>query len=155
LLVHFGVFDLLAAAWRTAGVPVEKQFDCPVRSTALTEFWGRRWNRMFSDFARAVIFRPLARRWGAVAATLFVFVVSGIAHELVITVPAGGSYGGPFAYFMIQGALVLLESRPALRRVLRTRPVFGWCWTMAALLLPVPLLFPAPFIDDVVLPFFA
>jgi hypothetical protein len=38
---------------------------------------------------------------------------------------------------------------------LRRRPFLGWCWTASALLLPVPLLFPAPFLDNVVLPFFA
>lgn len=155
LLFHFGVFDLLAAAWRVAGVPAEKLFDCPVCATSLAQFWGRRWNHVFSDFARAVLFRPLARRAGVVLATLAVFVLSGVAHELVITVPAGAGYGGPLLYFVIQGVLVVAESRPALGKLLRDKPLFGWCWTAAALLVPLPLLFPPAFLDDVVLPFFA
>src|SRR5262249_50220877 len=134
LLIHFSVFDLLAAAWRAAGIPAEKLFDCPVRAASLAEFWGRRWDRVFSDFARAVMFRPLARRAGVLPATLAVFALSGVAHELVITVPAGAGYGGPLLYFLIQGALVVAESRPALGKVLRDNPMIGWCWTAAALL---------------------
>jgi hypothetical protein len=155
LLFHFGLFDLLTAAWRSADVPAEKLFDCPVRSTSLAEFWGRRWNRVFSDFARDLVFRPLARRFGAIAATMAVFILSGVAHEVVITVPAAAGYGGPLLYFIIQGALVIAETRSPVRRLLRGRPVLGWCWTASVLLLPVPLLFPAPFLDNVVLPFFS
>jgi D-alanyl-lipoteichoic acid acyltransferase DltB (MBOAT superfamily) len=155
LLFHFGLFDLLTALWRTAGVPAEKLFDCPIRSTSLAEFWGGRWNRVFSDFARDLVFRPLARRLGVIAATMAVFVLSGVAHEVVITVPAGAGYGGPLLYFVIQGALVIAETRTLLRRLLRRGAFVGWCWTASALLLPVPLLFPAPFLDNVILPFFA
>lgn len=152
-LIHFGAADLLAAFWRRNGVPAEKLFACPARATSLADFWGNRWNRVFSTFARDHLFRPLARRRGAVAATLAVFAFSGLVHELVISVPAGAGYGGPMLYFLIQGCLLLLESTGPVRRVLRRLPVVGWAWTAAVVLLPVPLLFHGAFLERVVLPF--
>ena len=97
LLVHFGLCDVLAAAWRRRGVAVERLFDRPSASRTLAEFWGRRWNRAFSTVARERVFRPLARRWGPAAASLGTFAFSGLVHELLLSVPAGGGYGGPTA----------------------------------------------------------
>ncbi len=153
LILHFGVFDLLAAGWLYAGVPVEKVFRNPLRSTSLAEFWGSRWNRAFSDFARELIFRPLARPIGSGLASLAVFAFSGLMHELVTSVPAGAGYGGPTLYFLIQFALAQVEDRGRLRRFLSRRPVLGWLWTTLAVLGPVPLLMHGPFLADVVMPF--
>jgi len=153
-LVQLGSFDLVTASWRAAGVPAEKLFDFPARSRSLAEFWGRRWNRIFSDFARSALFRPLARHVGTAAATLAVFLLSGVAHELLFTIPAGAGYGGPTLYFVIQGLLILVENRPPCWGWLRRHPVPAWSLTMLALLLPLPLLFSEAFVTDVVLPFF-
>jgi len=154
-VVHFGLFDLLAAAWRRRGVPVEKLFVCPLAARSLADFWGKRWNRAFSGFARDLIFHALARRLGTTAATLAVFIFSGLAHELVISVPAGGGYGGPMLYFLIQGLLVLVENGRAFRRAMRERALLAWVWTAAGILGPIPLLFHPPFLRNVVLPFLA
>jgi alginate O-acetyltransferase complex protein AlgI len=155
LVAHFGLFDLVAAAWRAAGVPAERLFETPVGATSLADFWGNRWNRAFSGFARELILRPLARRVGPRAAGLAVFLVSGLVHELVITVPAGGGYGGPTLYFLIQGLLARAEAAGPIRSVLRRRPALGRLWTLLAVLGPAPLLFPPPFLHNVVLPFLA
>jgi hypothetical protein len=48
------------------------------------------------------------------AASLAVFLISGLLHELVITLPAGGGYGGLTWYFLIQGLLTQVENLPAL-----------------------------------------
>jgi hypothetical protein len=42
LVLHFGVFNLLAGAWRLAGVDCRPLFLAPLESTSLAEFWGRR-----------------------------------------------------------------------------------------------------------------
>jgi hypothetical protein len=154
-VVHFGVFDLLAAAWRRAGVPVEKLFVCPVAARSLADFWGNRWNRAFSAFARDLLFVPAARHVGAAGATLIVFGFSGVIHELVISLPAGGGYGGPLLYFLIQGLLLLAENSPVLRARLRHRSQYARLWTAAAVLGPMPFLFHPPFLHRVVLPFVA
>ncbi len=153
LMLHFGVFDLLAAGWRYLGVPVAKVFDNPLRSTSLAEFWGNRWNRAFSDFARDLIYLPLARRLGAGVAGLVVFLFSGLMHELVISVPAGAGYGGPTLYFVGQALLLRLEHFRPVRGFIRGRPVLGWLWTALAVLGPVPLLLHSAFLHDVVVPF--
>lgn len=153
LLLHFGLLQLAAGGWRLLGVPVDKIFDAPARATSLADFWGNRWNRAFSDFARALVLRPLARRVGVRLAGLAVFLVSGLLHELVITVPAGGGYGGPTLYFLLQGLLAQSEGLGPLRRTFRRLPALGWSWTALSVLIPVPLLFPMPFLVRVVLPF--
>src|SRR5205807_918310 len=43
LVLHFGIFELLAAAWRCAGISVKPVMRAPIRATSLREFWGRGW----------------------------------------------------------------------------------------------------------------
>ena len=62
LVVHFGVFNVLAGAWRRAGVDCRPLFAPPLRSTSLGEFWGRRWNLAFSQMTALAIYQPLLRR---------------------------------------------------------------------------------------------
>lgn len=153
LFAHFGAFDVLAAFWYARGVPVTPIFQKPLRSASLTEFWGQRWNRAFSDLSRDLLYHPLSRRLGARGALFAVFAFSALAHELAISFPARAGYGLPSAYFLLHGLLVLAEGSRSGRWLLRRRPVLGRIWTTIALLVPAPLLFHAPFLERVVLPF--
>jgi alginate O-acetyltransferase complex protein AlgI len=153
LCLHFGLFDLLAAFWRSVGIPVEKLFSNPWRSASLTDFWSNRWNRSFSGFARDFLFWPLARRWGARWATLAVFMFSGLVHELMISFPARGGYGGPFLYFLLNGLAVGAESSPPWRKLAGHLPRLGRLSALTAVVAPLPLLFHEPFQIRVVLPF--
>jgi len=153
LFVHFGMFDLLAAIWRIRGIPVEKLFSNPWRSVSLSDFWSNRWNRSFSQFSGSLVFRPLARRWGIRWASLAVFIFSGFLHEMMISVPARGGYGGPLAYFILNGLGICIETRSDWRKLTRRWPVLGRVWAMALVLVPLPLLFHYPFQDQVVIPF--
>ncbi len=153
LCVHFGFFDLLTAFWRSRGVPVEKLFSNPWRSASVTDFWSNRWNRSFSEFARDLLFWPLARRWGSRLASLAVFGFSGLIHELMISVPARGGYGGPFLYFLINGVAVLIEGLCGWRRWTRRLPMLGRVWALTVVIGPLPLLFHSPFQAEVVIPF--
>ena len=94
---------VLAGFWRLRGVPVLRLFDNPVAARSLGEFWGRRWNLAFSDVARERIFRPVAGRWGAGWGILATFAFSGLLHDLLISVPAGGGYGNTTLYFLLEG----------------------------------------------------
>lgn len=145
-LLHFGGFRLVAAGFRQWGVEARPIMDFPLIASSLSDFWGNRWNRGFNVPARRYLLLPLFRRWGAVAATMTVFAVSGLLHELVISVPAGDGYGLPLAYFLIQGAGVLGERR------LRS-PLVKRFFALAVVLLPIGLLFHSPFIHNVMLPF--
>lgn len=154
LLVLLAAFDALALAYRACGVGVEKLWDCPAAATSLADFWGRRWNRIFSGMFREVLFLPLARRAGVGAASFAVFLYSGVLHEYN-SVASESGYGLPTLYFLIQFAGAWLEHRRAFRRVLHRRPWLGRLWTAAVVLGPVTLLFHEGFGERVLVPILA
>lgn len=139
-------FDVWALIFRLLGFGVDKVFDNPVVATSLRDFWGRRWNRIMSGMLRDLLFTPLARRVGVVAATAAVFLYSGVLHEFV-SVLAGSGYGGPTLYFLIQGAGFLLEGTRFGRRWL-----VGRCWTALVVVGPVALVAPPAFLYNVIVP---
>lgn len=154
-VVHFGVLHALSWGWRRAGVDAPPIMRAPILADSLAAFWGGRWNAAFADAARRLVLRPLARRWGVNAAGAAVFLISGLVHELVISVPARGGWGGPTVYFLLQGAgLAVEKSRVGKRAGLGAGPR-GWLWTLGFTAAPLPLLFHAPFAHRVIVPFFA
>jgi hypothetical protein len=153
LVLHFGLFHLLSCLWRTFGVNAAPIMNCPVAARSLAEFWGRRWNLAFRDLSHRFLFRPLARQMPPAVALLAGFVVSGLVHDLVISVPAQGGWGGPTLYFTFQGVAILLERSIAGRRWGLGHGRRGWCFTAAVVILPSPLLFHPPFLVRVINPF--
>lgn len=153
LILHFGLFGLLAYAWNRAGRPVRPIMKAPLAATSIADFWGNRWNLAFRDYAHQTIFSPLTRRFNAVAGTLLGFLFSGVVHDLAISVPARGGYGLPTIYFLLQGVGVMTE-RWVNKHVVRIRGnLLGWVWSVTWILLPAPLLlFHPPFMRQVVLP---
>src|SRR5438552_9098442 len=143
--LHFGLFHLLAIGWRAAGLDAEPIMEAPLRSKSVREFWGRRWNGAFNRLALDFVFRPLARRQGIRIATLAAFLVSGLIHELVISLPAAGGYSLPTAYFLLQGIGILTErALPQIR---------GQIFTIVITAAPAFWLFHPPFVRNVILPF--
>jgi alginate O-acetyltransferase complex protein AlgI len=124
----------------------------PLRSSSLAEFWGRRWNTAFHELATRFTFRPLQPTVGRTAATLLVFLVSGLIHELVISVPAHGGYGLPTGYFVLQGLGVAGERTRVGRRLGLGRGWRGWSFTVLFTAGPAYWLFPPPFVRHVMLP---
>jgi hypothetical protein len=150
LLWHTGLATLLAAAWWYAGHDVQPICQAPWRAESLTDFWNRRWNQAWRDAAQALIIMPMARfsvgwpNWlRRVLPTSLVLLSSALVHELLISLPAGGGYGGPSAYFALQGCGLLMDHAglPAAR-------LRAWCFV----LLPLPLLVHTPFLQNVILP---
>src|SRR6266568_3110396 len=109
LFLHFGVFQLLSCGWRRAGIQARPFMNKPLGSESLAEFWGRRWNTAFRDLTHRFLFRPLTRRLGVPAGVAVGFLFSGLVHDLVISWPAGGGWGGPTSFFAIQGVGILVE----------------------------------------------
>ena len=149
LLVHFGVLHFAAVFWRRVGMNVKPIMKNPAGATSVADFWGRRWNLAFRDVAHLFIFRPVARRWGNKAALWTSFAVSGLVHELVISVPAGVGFGLPTGYFLLQALGIILEKQLKSRTLLRR-----WLLTHAFTALPAFYLFHPPFVERVMLPFF-
>jgi len=151
-LLHFGTFHLLSLGWRRVGVNAVPLMRNPLRATSLGELWGRRWNTAFHELAARFTFTPLRQRIGVGAATLATFVASGLIHELVISVPAGGGYGLPTGYFVLQGLGIAGERTTLGRRLGLGSGVRGWLYTVLVAAGPVVMLFPPVFVKRVILP---
>lgn len=151
LLVHFALFDLLAATWRWFGANTRKLFRRPIVATSLTEFWGRRWNLAFSEMTAIAVFRPLKGVVGSGPASVVAFLFSGLLHELAISVPVRSGYGWPLLYFVLHAVAMQIEAT-RFGEVLRERPAVGRLWTWAWMVVPLPLLFHRAFVEGVLLP---
>jgi hypothetical protein len=151
-VLHFGLFHLLSLGWRRAGIEAPPIMHSPACATSLTDFWSRRWNRAFRDVAHAYVFHPLRRRLGPVGATLSVFVVSGLVHDVVISLPAGAGWGLPTLYFVIHGMALLFERSPVGRRIGLGRGLRGRVFCAVVTIAPLFLLFHRPFVERVALP---
>lgn len=148
MMFHFGTFHLLALLWRRTGYDAQPTMNWPIMARTLAEFWGKRWNLAFNHLATVYCFRPLTRRLDPKTALILTFLLSGLVHELVITLPARGGYGLPTLYFIIQGIGIALQRTP----YLRLHPRLNYALTAFALVAPLPLLFPPAFIEQVVIP---
>ena len=155
LVLHFGIFHLLSCAWRRAGVEAKPLMDWPLAATSLADFWGRRWNTAFRDLTHRFLFRPFVRWFGPRWAVAAGFLFSGVVHEAVISLPAGGGYGGPTVFFAIQGLALLFERSRVGRRIGLGRGVRGRLFTGVVLLAPAVALFHPPFVLGIVVPFLA
>jgi hypothetical protein len=151
LVLHFGLCNLMAGAWRARGLPTDALFRAPLRSQSLGEFWARRWNLAFSEMTSIAVYRPLSRGLGRGPAIFAGFLASGLLHEMAISLPVRAGFGWPMLYFALHGGLVLVE------RALTAKghPLGGWAgraWTVLWLVAPLPLLFHRWFLEGVLWP---
>jgi hypothetical protein len=152
-LLHFGSFHLLALFWQRNGVNAAPIMSSPILSKTLSEFWGKRWNLGFRQLAHEFVFRPLQKHTGASVAGLLVFVVSGLIHDLVISVPARGGYGLPTGYFIVQGLGVMFERSAFARGIGLQTKLPGRIFTVLVTAAPAFWLFHPPFVNRVIIPF--
>ncbi|MGD9721975.1 MAG: MBOAT family protein [Pirellulales bacterium] len=150
--IHFGVFHLLSCAWCAVGIEARPLMHWPLAAASLADFWGRRWNTAFRDLVYRFAFRPLHRRLSVGWATMITFLASGLIHDLVISVPAGGGFGLPTLYFGLHGAALLAERDRATSHAGRAYPWLGRSTAAFVCIAPAALLFHRPFIEGVVLP---
>ncbi len=154
LVLHFGFFHLQSIWLRHHGFHAQPIMDRPLSSRNLGEFWGRRWNRAFTEPAFRLICRPMTRRFGPTTGILATFLISGLLHELAITIPSEAGHGGPTGYFLIQGLGLLMERTSTARSLGLGVGIRGrlYAWLVAGL--PLPLLLPNSFVENVALPLF-
>lgn len=151
-LLHFGTFHLAALFWRSRGRDVKPIMNAPVLATSVAEFWSRRWNLAFRDYASPFLFVPLMRKTNPSVAVLVGYAFSGLVHELAISVPARAGYGLPTLYFVIQGGAMLLERVVEKRSFRITSGIRGWVWTAMVTVPAAFILFHPPFVRSIVLP---
>ena len=153
MVLHFGSIHLLSCLWRAAGIDARPLMDWPIATTSVSDFWGRRWNTAFRDLAHQFFFRPVVRRWGGAWALAASFLFSGLVHDLVISLPAGGGYGWPTLYFLGQGTAVFVE-RSRIGKALGLASGWrGWLFAAVVILAPAWWLFHPPFVREVIVPF--
>lgn len=152
LTLHFGAFHLLALAWQRAGVPVQPLMRAPLLATSLGDFWGARWNTGFHALAHQFVFRPLICHLGGRGSVLAAFLISGLVHELVITIPAQGGYGLPTIYFATQGLGLLLERSAVGKKIGLAHGLRGRAFALLVAGAPAFWLFPPAFVQQIILP---
>ena len=80
-----GYSDMAIAAALLLGIRIPKNFDNPLRSLSITEFW-RRWHISLSNFITAYLYTPIVKSFGRVtiftsmAATMIAMTVAGLWH---------------------------------------------------------------------------
>jgi Membrane bound O-acyl transferase family len=155
LVLHFGIFHMLSLCWRQNGVNASPIMRAPIMASSLSDFWGRRWNAAFRDLAHAYVFRPLVGCMGVAAATMAAFLVSGLVHDLVISLPARGGYGLPTLYFALQGLGLLAERSRLGKHIGLGRGLVGWLFCMIVTAAPLCLLVHPPFVERIAIPMLA
>lgn len=145
LILHFGILRINTGILRVAGYPVPVLFRQPLRSVSLREFWGRRWNIPFVEMISAVTYKPLRSIIPAQGALLVAFMFSGVLHELAISVSVIDCIGLPMLYFVFQGVAMVVEDRMFIKPP-------GKLWVLFWLLVPLPLLFHASFMQRIIWP---
>lgn len=153
LVLHFGIFELLALTFQAMNVDAQPLMNKPLLARSVAEFWNKRWNVAFNQLAHQFVFRRIVGRVGISAAILLTFACSGIVHDLVISIPARGGYGLPTAYFVFQGVAVLLERSRLGERIGLQHGFRGRAFTILATAGPAFWLFHPMFVRNVMLPF--
>ncbi|KAL9237048.1 hypothetical protein vseg_011638 [Gypsophila vaccaria] len=93
--IYFALEIILACVAKAAncflGFELEPQFNEPLLSTSLQDFWGRRWNLMVTSILRPTVYLPtsklctkfVGRETAKLVAVMATFVVSAMYHELI------------------------------------------------------------------------
>jgi alginate O-acetyltransferase complex protein AlgI len=80
-------------------------------------------------------------------------VFSGLAHELVISLPAAAGYGLPTGYFLLQWLGLIVEKSSYGRRLGLNRAWTGRLFAALIVVGPIGILFHVPFVNRVIVPF--
>lgn len=139
---HFGALRILKGILRRAGYPVRTLFPNVLTATSLGDFWSYKWNIGYSQMMQRTVGRPITNISNPSLGLFAIFVVSGLLHELAITLPVQAGYGLPTLYFTGHGLLTLLERK-------WNHPI-GKLPTLLIVALPIGILFPEPFQTQII-----
>ena len=121
-----------------AGIQVPPFQRAPILARSVSDFWSRRWNRVVSAWLNELVYRPIAREHSIAAAAIAAFTVSGLLHGWLFA-PLGIAAAAMAAlFFVIQGLAMMAERRLHVRR---WPEAAARAWTVAVILVPLPLLY--------------
>jgi len=121
-----------------AGIRVPPFQRHPILARSVSDFWSRRWNRVVSGWLNEIVYRPMARDHSIAAAALAAFIVSGLLHGWLFA-PLGLAAAAMAAlFFVIQGLAMMAERHLHVRR---WPEAAARAWTVAIILVPLPLLY--------------
>ncbi|KAI7904044.1 uncharacterized protein BX663DRAFT_432409 [Cokeromyces recurvatus] len=86
-------------------------FNHPFLATSLIDFWGNRWNMVMRNIFHKQIFskRPTSSAWERNLKGLQVFHMSGLMHEIIMTIVHREINLEQWLFFMIQGIAIYLQ----------------------------------------------
>jgi Membrane bound O-acyl transferase family len=87
LAVHLGIGECAPLADTLGRLGVPLLFDRPWAATTLTEFWSRRWKLAFVEMNQRLFMRRLYRLSGKSGSRVAAFALSGVLHELALSLP--------------------------------------------------------------------
>jgi len=139
---HFGALRVLKGCLRAAGFPVRTLFPNVLEANGLGEFWSHKWNTGYSQMMQRTVGRPITRIANSNTGLLAIFIISGLLHELAITLPVQAGYGLPTAYFTAHGLLTLVERK--------WKHPIGKLPTLMLVAIPLGILFPPAFQEEII-----
>ena len=136
LIAFYCLIELMVGTLRTGlrarGVEILPAHDHPAMATSVHDFWSKRWNLLVHRWLHRNVFRRVARRHGVVQGVAAAFAVSTALHLWIMAATAGFWPSVMWAlFFMLQGALLVIERKLAIRR--RPAPV-PRLWTLTVML---------------------
>lgn len=125
IFVYFVLTHALALMWQSFGVDAKHLMHMPIMARSLSRFWHVTWNTAYHRLIYTFVYKP-THAWAGKTGSLYLsFLVSGLLHELVFSLPYQGGYGFPTLYFMIQAIGITLE-RSRLGKKIKMRGAGSW-----------------------------
>lgn len=121
--------DVVSGLAMQTGIGVAEAFDVPPLARSPRDFWGRRWNLVVHDMVLRHVFMPAGGLRRPLRATVWVFVISGLLHEVFVLAALGHPSehtGSMMLFFGLHGLAVvgqLAWERARRRRRRRARPL--------------------------------
>lgn len=130
-----GAFNLIVIPLALRGLDYDDPFHNPLASRTPGEFWGVRWNTWVNHQLYRYVFVPMGGRRHPIRGTLAAFAFSGAFHEALVGVGTLSFPGWMFAYFLVQGVLVMATVHwKSFRRLAKRAPVLTWAMTVVIML---------------------
>lgn len=136
-----GAFRATSGLVEACGGRVEPLSRAPWAASGLADFWGRRWNLLVARTLAADVYGPVRARVGAGPAVVGTFLVSGVFHEVLFTLPTGAAPGAHTAFFVAHAVVLLAIERTPLGARPASRRAVAW----ATFLATAPLFFGGPY----------